>query len=114
MDNPRIAPEGLLLSLSRPTCSGSPAARRFRFFTELYPNRCVVAGFLPPSDFAVHVCADKALRKRRAQKQMIDPEPRIAPPGVSEIVPECVDPLVRVEFAKRIEPALTNEPTKGL
>ncbi|MCY1179295.1 hypothetical protein D9M73_196890 [compost metagenome] len=48
-------------------------------------------------------------RKLEVEQQMIDPQPGIAGPVVTEIVPEGVDTLVRVQMAYGIEPALIKQ-----
>jgi hypothetical protein len=45
---------------------------------------------------------------------MIDAESRVTPPRVPEMVPECIDPLVRVEFPECIQPTLIKETAKCL
>ena len=59
---------------------------------------------------AAHIPVDaslpKARRRRRTEQKVIDPEARIAAPGIPEIIPEGVDRLVGVEVADGIGPAL--------
>jgi len=73
----------------------------------------VIAGMLPAPRHAIDPARGQAAGNRRAQQQAIDPQPGIAGERVPEIFPEGVDPLVRMERAQCIGPALPGQPAKG-
>src|SRR5712691_550862 len=45
---------------------------------------------------------------------MINAQPGIAPPGISEIVPKGIDALARVQLTHRIGPAPSDEASEGV
>ena len=51
---------------------------------------------------------------RRAQQQVIDAQPGVAGKRVPEILPERVDPLIRVERPQRVGPALRDQAAVGV
>ena len=58
---------------------------------------------------AVDAGGDQAAGKGRAQQQMIDAQSGVAAKGFPEILPERVDPLIRVQSAQRVGPALLDK-----
>ena len=73
----------------------------------------MIAGMLKAPRRAVDPGRDQAASNRRAQQQMIDAQPGIAGKRVPEILPEGVDPLVRIERAQRVGPPMSGQPAKG-
>ena len=58
---------------------------------KLNPGRCVVAGALVSSNFAIGPCSDNAHSEVGAYEQMIEPEPSVALPSMSEISETSLD-----------------------
>src|SRR5215203_3479302 len=52
------------------------------------PRRCVIAGAFFGSDLAIDARTDQARRDCRAEEKVVEPEPCIACPSVSLVVPE--------------------------
>jgi hypothetical protein len=69
----------------------------------------VVAAFLPASNGNVDLGPLEPVHKRRAQQDMVNAQTCIPAKGVSKVVPEGIDTLIRVEGAERIGPALGQE-----
>ena len=63
----------------------------------------------PGPHLAVDAGGDQAAGKERAQQQVIDAQTGVAGKGVPEIFPECVDPLIGMQRAQRVGPALRDE-----
>jgi Family of unknown function (DUF5681) len=74
----------------------------------------VIARVFPGPRLAVHAGGDQAPAKGRAQQQVIDAQSGVAGKGVSEIFPEGVDPLPRVERPQRVGPALLDQAAIGI
>jgi hypothetical protein len=74
----------------------------------------MVARLLPATRLAIDVGRDEAVGDRRAEQQMVDAEPGVAGERVSKVVPERVDPLVRMQRAQRVGPALLDETAVGV
>lgn len=53
---------------------------------------------------------DESVGEHGTPQQMIDPEPRIAPIRVPEIIPERVDDLAGMECMQRIGPGAGRDP----
>src|SRR5215218_5888209 len=80
---------------------------------ELDPGRGVVACLVPASHVPVDAGGDKASRHRATEKKMIEPQAGVAAPGVPEVIPEGIDPFVRMERAYSVGPALIDEAAIG-
>jgi hypothetical protein len=50
---------------------------------------------------------------RRAEQQMIKAKAGVSLPAIAQVVPECVDALIAVQFADGIRPALTDQARVG-
>src|SRR5687767_9667676 len=92
------------------TVSKSTAGRRTRQLSNgnFHPHRSVVAGFLPAARGSVDAGSLQALRERGAEQGMIDADAGGSLERVPPIMPEGVDPFVRMQPAQRIGPALGN------
>ena len=66
----------------------------------------MIAGFFPAANVTLYACSDEHLSSGSVEQEMVDPYAGIASIGISEIVPERKDRLVRVEFPDGISPAL--------
>ncbi|MNP85742.1 hypothetical protein D3C76_1856210 [compost metagenome] len=66
----------------------------------------MVAGLGPVADPGIHPSGLEVRRELRVEQQVVDTQPGIARPVVAKIVPEGVDPLIRVQMTQRIGPAL--------
>jgi hypothetical protein len=75
-------------------------------------GRVIACPFAAPH-LAIDLGGDQALRNGRAQQQMIDAQPGVAGKGVTEIPPESVDPVIRVQRPQRVGPALLNKAPIG-
>jgi hypothetical protein len=73
----------------------------------------MVARLFPAAHLTVDAGRDQAIDDRRAEKQLIDPEARIAARGISKVAPERVDPLIRMEFAQCDLPGRQRQPSAG-
>ena len=50
----------------------------------------------------------------RVEQQMVDAQPGILLPMLTEIIPKRVHPLFRVQVPQRVDPALGKQPLKAL
>lgn len=73
----------------------------------------MVARLLPTADFAIDAPADQPLRQRRAEQDVIEPQPGVSAPGIPQVIPECIDGLVGVQRADGVEPALADQIVEG-
>ena len=74
----------------------------------------MIAGLFPPPHFLVDARRLQPACQRRAEQEMVDPQPRIPAIGIAEIVPEGIDLFIGVEFPDGIGPALCYKGGKGL
>src|SRR5690606_41358214 len=86
------------------------AAPLARLVGDLDPRRGVIARPRLIADPAIDIRVDEARREHSVQQQMIDAQPRVALPVVAEVLPERVDPLVRMDGGERIDPTLREQP----
>src|SRR4051794_13639901 len=87
-----------------------PAARRRSASNlHLHPGRPMIAGLLPAARRAVDARAFERLRQCWAEQCMIDADAGVALKRVPPVVPESVDPLVGMEVADRVGPALPDQ-----
>src|SRR5262245_31131287 len=77
------------------------------------PRRRMIAGAFFAADGLVDTGLEQARGEGRAEQEMIEPQARIARPAISLVVPEGVDPLIPVQLADRIAPALCDQRGKG-
>ncbi len=76
---------------------------------ELNPCRRVITGLFPAANVAVDGCRFEAPRYDGTEQEMVDAQPRVAAASIPEIIPECIDALVRMERSQHIGPALSDE-----
>ena len=81
---------------------------------ELNPCRRVITGLFPAANVAVDGCRFEAPRYDGTEQEMVDAQPRVAAASIPEIIPECIDALVRMERSQRIGPALSDEASIGV
>ena len=77
------------------------------------PDRRVVARPFEATNLAVNPGGAQARRQRRAEQEVVDPQPGVAPPAIALVVPEGVERALRVAGAKRIDPALIEQASEG-
>jgi hypothetical protein len=93
----------------------SRSARAIRFCIGKFdPDGRVIACPLAAPHIAIDHGRDQAVGDGRAQQKMIDAQPGVAGKGVPKILPESVDPLIRVESPQRVGPALLDKSAIGL
>jgi hypothetical protein len=81
--------------------------------TKLDPGRRVIARLFPGSHLVLNTGRLQPTGERRAQQQMIDPEPGIALERIPVIVSEGVDWFIRIKSSQRVGPALVEQPAIG-
>src|SRR5438445_9038321 len=88
------------------------AGRTVSLLPQRHPDWRVVAGALLAADGFVDARVDKAARGEFVEQQEIDPEPRVARPALSLVVPIGVHAGVAMAGMHRIDPALIEEPAE--
>ena len=68
---------------------------------------------LPTAHVAIHLGGGKAIRSLRAEQEMVDPESRVALPGIPQVFPKRVYLFVGMEVPDRVKPALIHELLEG-
>ena len=89
-------------------CRFSPLSRS-RVRRDFDPHRSMIAGFLPRAHVTVDLGSFQSFRNTRAKKKVVNAKSGIAGEGVAKIVPESIDPLVRMKCSQGIRPALRYE-----
>jgi hypothetical protein len=84
------------------------------FIRKFDPDSRVIARPFAGPHITVDAGGDQAARKGWAQQQMIDAQSGVAGKRVPEILPERVDPLIGVERAQRVCPALLDQAAIGV
>src|SRR5262245_14815159 len=74
-----------------------------------HPRGRMVARFFLAAYPGVDVRIHETGGERLAEQQVIDAQARIALPVIAEVVPEGIDPLLRMAGANRIEPPLLEQ-----
>src|SRR5690606_41882094 len=74
----------------------------------------MVAGVIPAADVTVYLRRLQPARGRGAQQQVVEAQAGISPPGISEIVPERVDPFIGMQVAHSVKPSLLHQAREGL
>jgi hypothetical protein len=69
----------------------------------------MIARLVAAAHVTVHAGCVKTLRQWRTEQQMIDAQTGVATEGVPEILPERVDPLIRMQSPQRVGPALRDK-----
>src|SRR6266567_5894843 len=86
--------------------------RTMSLLPQCHPDWRVVAGALLAADGFVDARVDEAGRGELIEQQEIDPEPRVARPALSLVVPIGVHAGVSMAGMHRIDPALIEEPAE--
>src|SRR5436190_15587229 len=86
--------------------------RMMSLLPQCHPDRRVVAGALLAADGFVYAGVDEAPRGEVVEQQEIDPEPRVARPALSLVVPIGEHAGVAMAGMHRIDPALIEEPAE--
>src|SRR5215212_391720 len=73
------------------------------------PRRCVIAGAFFGSDLAIDARLGQARRECGAEEKVIEPEPGIARPAVSLVVPEREHRFFRMKRPECVNPALIDQ-----
>jgi hypothetical protein len=97
------------------TLPGAPSRWRLsRTICGTDPRGRVVARLLPAPHLAIDTCSSEAFCSCRVQKEMVDSQPCIPAPCVSEVIPKRVDSLVRMQLTDCIHPTQLDETAKGV
>lgn len=87
----------------------SPIVLTFLARADANPRRRMVAGVRFIAYPGIHARLMQIRTQRRIEQQMVDPQPGIFLPMLTEIVPERVEPVLRVQMPQRIRPALIQQ-----
>ena len=74
----------------------------------------MVARVLPSTNTPVDISLHQAFRHAGANEKVIQSETRIAPIGVSEVIPERINAVCRMKLPDCIDPALGDEFAEGM
>lgn len=66
----------------------------------------MIARVGPSSNVAIHADRSKVAGQCRADEEMVYPEPGVAAEGVPQVLPECVNALVRMQVPDGVDSAV--------
>src|SRR3546814_17973492 len=76
---------------------------------QFHPGRGMVARLFPPSEILVDLRVDQPVGGGGTEQQVIDPEPRVARPGVHLIVPIGPYPARRMPGSDGVGPSVATQ-----
>jgi hypothetical protein len=102
----RLAKAGLP---ERPPAPLRTSTRHPKLNLQSHPRWRMVAGARLPAHPTIHTRFHEFWRDVRVQQQVIDTQSGVRFPMSAEIIPERIDPLVRIAGAKSIDPPLREQ-----
>lgn len=79
------------------------------FIFQFDPYRSMIAGFFPAANMFIYGSLPEQFFSGCVQQEMVYAQTSVAAIGIAEIVPECIDHFIGVEFSYGVCPTLGHE-----